>query len=172
MNEHVLPSAIVLGLLCLSGCSGSSDDYVRSGIENEKAHNYEAALSDFNHAIQIDPNNAEAFLGRGRVACQTGFTKPVSDDLTRYIELTSRDMGVAYIGRGLTKLLAQEYHAALEDLDRAIVVDPSNIQGFEFKELALTQSGDTVHLRDFLAGLDPQVLSKMKHPIPTPYKLE
>ena len=165
----------LLSLLCcmmVLGCAEKSDEFLRSGLANQQQHKFQEALSDFNTAIRLDTNNARAYLGRALIACKTGFTKPVDDDLSRYIQLTAHDMAIAYIGRGMTRLLLHEFRRSIDDFDKAIAVDPSNIQGYEFKEQVLCENGDTLRLREFLNSMDQQTLTRMKHSVPKPYKLE
>jgi len=122
-----LPTLLALFTILLAGCTKKSDDFLLSGLSNEKQHKFQEALSDFNNAIRLDSNNAKAYLRRALIACRTGFTQPVGADLSKYIELTSPDLATAYIGRGLTNMLQGNIHESIKDLDNAIVVNPANI---------------------------------------------
>ena len=170
-REMLFATWLLCSILLSMGCAKKSDDFLRSGISNERQHKFEDALSDFDNAIRLDTNNARAYLGRALIACKTGFIKPVDDDLSKYIQLTAHDMAIAYIGRGLTKFLLHDFRASVDDLDKAIVVDPSEIQGYEFKEQVLSESGDTVRLKEFLHNMDQQTLKRMKHYVPQPFRL-
>ena len=163
MQSHVVTCAVVVfSCIFIQGCARNSDDFLRSGLANQRQHKFAEALSDFNNAIRLDSNCAGAYLGRGLIACKTGFTHPVEDDLSKYLRLTAHDMAIAYIGRGMTKYLQHDSRSAIYDLDRAIAVDTGNIQGFIFKQQVLSESGDSVGLSEFRKGLDPQTLTKMK----------
>jgi hypothetical protein len=87
----------------------------------------------------------------------------VDDDLSKYVELTSPKLAIALIGRALTHRLAQNYAESIKDLDKAIIVDPENIQGFEFKKQVLQDIRDTLRLRQFLSGLDAKTLDKLRN---------
>jgi tetratricopeptide (TPR) repeat protein len=160
-----LPLLAVCAFL-LAGCAKKSEDFLQSGLTHASKHKYQEALSDFDNAIKLDSNNARAFLERGLIACRTGYTKPIGDDLSKYIQFTAPKLAIAFIGRALANRLDHNFHESLNDLDRAIAIDPTNIQGFVFKKEVLQESGDTLHLQQFISGLDAQTLDRIKNYVP------
>ena len=147
----------------LVSCAKTSDDFLKSGLVNVQNRKYDTALSDFNNAVRLDSNNARAYLERAKIACRTGFTESVRKDLSKYIELTAHNMGIAYVGRALTKRFEHDVQSTIADLDRAIFVDPNNIQGYALKEIVLIESGDTVRLREFRQGLSDHIRQRLKN---------
>jgi|WetSurMetagenome_2_1015567.scaffolds.fasta_scaffold367985_1 tetratricopeptide (TPR) repeat protein len=153
---------LILSFLLLPGCAKKSDDYLRSGLLNQKDRKFKEALADFNKAIELDSTNAKAYLERAKIACKTGSTETVEHDLSRYIEMTEHDLAVAYIGRAINKRLRQDIHSAFADLNKAIYIYPADIQGFTFKEQFLKDIGDSVQLKEFRESLDEQTRVRMK----------
>src|SRR5436190_12767937 len=45
----------------------SEDDFIKKGIQKEKANDYKGALTDFNEALYLNPKNTEALYYRGYV---------------------------------------------------------------------------------------------------------
>jgi len=157
-------SLLILSLIICLGCAKKSDDFLRSGLSNEKNHKYKEALADFNKAIELDSSNARAYLGRAMVGCKAGACESLDADLSKYIEMTEHDLAIAYIGRGISKRLQQDFRSSFNDLDKAICIYPADIQSFVFKEQFLKESGDSVHLREFRESLDEQTRMRMKTP--------
>ena len=65
----------LLSLLMLMACApllaqelASAKDYVKRGISRFGKGDTDAALSDFDHAIELNPRHAEAHLNRGKDA--------------------------------------------------------------------------------------------------------
>ena len=144
---------MILSSALLSGCAKDSDDFLRSGLSNEKNHQYKQALADFHKAIELDSNNERAYLRRVMVACKAGIGVREAD-LSKYIEMSEHDLAIAYIGRGINRRLQQDFRASFDDLDKAICIDPGEIQSFAFKERFLEESGDSVHLKEFRESLN------------------
>jgi|GEM_PF-3720601 len=75
-----------------------SNDHVTIGIEYYKIYETEKAAAEFNQAINIDPNNARAYMWRG-LACYIGDGEEISvkhktlviNDLNKSIELKCTD---------------------------------------------------------------------------------
>lgn len=133
---------------------------------------YKEALVDFNAAIDLDSNNADAYYGRAQVACRSGFTQPMALDISKYIELAGPKMAMAFIGRGLTRFLQQDFKASIADLDVAIAVDPHNIQVYLFKKTVLSESKDTVALGEFLSSLTGPIRDSLELYAPQGYRLK
>ncbi|MCX6121654.1 MAG: hypothetical protein NTX44_08550 [Ignavibacteriales bacterium] len=152
----------VLAVIIASGCSRSSDDFLQAGRTNVIDHKYDQALSNFNYAIELDSNNAQAHLERALIANKTSNPVPLEADLSKYIELTAKSLAIAHIGRALDRMLHRtDPNASLADLNNAIAIDPSNIQGYHFKRELLSQQGDTVQLKEFLNSIDDSTRLKL-----------
>ena len=65
----------------------SADDYLNSGVSKFSSHNFQGALDDFNKAIEIDPENANAYGNRGSVRGITGDIAGACEDYQKGIDL-------------------------------------------------------------------------------------
>ncbi|MCX6119994.1 MAG: tetratricopeptide repeat protein [Ignavibacteriales bacterium] len=153
---------LMLVVVIASGCSRSSDDFLQAGRTDAKNLKYDQAIKNFNRAIELDSNNAQAYLERAFMACEIKNPVLLETDLSKYIELTKKPLAIAYTGRALSHMLAQTNTGeSLADCDKAIAIDPSNIQGYAFKKQLLIQQGDTVQLKRFLNSLDDSTRSRL-----------
>jgi Flp pilus assembly protein TadD len=81
--------ALLLGLL-LTGCAGNADEaspMIRIAQKARRSGNSEAAISFYNKALSIDPNNGEAILGLAEA----------------YIDLKLLDAAIGYIKKAEEK---------------------------------------------------------------------
>ena len=68
-------------------------------------------LQMYDKAIALKPDNADAYINRGRAYGKKGDNDRAIVDYTKAIELTN-DYAVAYKNRGLAKLLLRECQKA------------------------------------------------------------
>jgi serine/threonine-protein kinase len=143
------------------GCARTSDEFRHSGIAKAEHHQDAEALQELSEAIRLDSTDARAYFERALVASRLGPSTSTESDLNRYITLTEPQLAKAYIGRGLMHKVHRGLEASIKDLDKAILIDPANIQGFVFKEQVLREIGDTVRLQAFLHALDNNTRDRM-----------
>ncbi len=86
---------------------------------------YALALSDYDKAVTLKPDNAVAFLNRGRTHYSLKDFPKASADFNKAIELDPKD-AKAYYSRGLLHESLGELDKALADYQRAADLDPSN----------------------------------------------
>lgn len=80
---------------------------------------YELALVDYNSAIQLEPNIASAYNGRGRIYhFQNQFDAAILD-FTRAIEIEPSD-ATYYCNRGTSYNRTNKYEIAITDLTEAV----------------------------------------------------
>jgi tetratricopeptide (TPR) repeat protein len=84
---------------------------------------YEAALADFDRAIELAPDDAWAITRRGVVHWSLRKYAAALADLDRAIELDP-DYKWGFAVRGFTYGALEQYSEALVDFDRAIELDP------------------------------------------------
>jgi tetratricopeptide (TPR) repeat protein len=86
---------------------------------------YDKAVHNYNQAIQLDPNSADAYYNRGTLYGQSyNYSKALSD-LTRTIELNP-EFAEAYVNRGITYCQLGRYTEAIADYTHAIELEPKN----------------------------------------------
>lgn len=88
---------------------------------------WDRAIRHYTRAIELDPNSAEAYYGRGAVRAQPGDsvyrTYDAIQDLSRAIELRP-DYAKAYHNRGVAHARCEQWPPALCAFTRAIELDP------------------------------------------------
>jgi len=108
-------------------CSGSSRTTAVAGAAGSDGGRAEAVRSGNggrHRAIQLDPNNALAYLGRGLIKGGTGKVQDALADYDRSISLNVRDP-LAFTERGLAYVTLNQVDKALLDFDQALVLNQS-----------------------------------------------
>ncbi len=85
--------------------------------------NYEGAITDYTCAIELNPDYADAYLGRGQSRYFLRHFEQAFEDFSYVIELDPEN-SVAYGGRGWSYLYLDDPRNAILDLNRAIELDP------------------------------------------------
>lgn len=97
---------------------------------NRDLRDYEKALIDFEKAIHLDPNYAEAYHNRGFVNAQLEQYKEAIADFDEAIRLNP-DYMEAYNYRGLTKTMLEQYEEAIADFDETIRLNPNHAKAYD-----------------------------------------
>ncbi len=67
----------------------SGEYYYKRFLEKESPGKYEEALGELDKAIEVEPNNSDYYLIRGRYRCRRGEFEGAISDLTRVTELSA-----------------------------------------------------------------------------------
>lgn len=126
---------LLIALVSVSICSGqTAEEYYEKGLEKYSSGYVDGARRDFNKAIKLNPNFADAYTARGN-ARQRSFNQDMNgafDDYTKAIQLDP-DQVKAYINRGLLRKRTENYEGAIEDFSKAIEIDPNYAKGYRFR---------------------------------------
>ena len=95
----------------------------RSWSDNH--NNYELELKDFDAAIEIAPDYAEAYLDRGRLRADLNDFEGAISDFSSAIELLP-DYDEAYFERGEARYKSKDYYGAIFDYDAVLSINPRN----------------------------------------------
>jgi Tfp pilus assembly protein PilF len=101
----------------------------------------EEALAEFDHAIELDPNNPEALYGRGLLYQGEKQHQLAIDDFTAANGLTPQQ-AEPLLGRAISYLALDKVKEAAADLDEAVQADPQNAQIWTTRGLAYERLGD------------------------------
>src|SRR5436190_12231633 len=82
-----------------------------------------AALADFNRALELDPKDVASLMGRGYVWYSQEKHKQAIEDFSAVIELDPRS-AAAYNNRGFNQHLLGDAKKALADYNRALELSP------------------------------------------------
>lgn len=123
-----------------------------------EAGNLELALSYGNHAIELDPESAEAWAVRGAVLRRLGHSREALESLDRALRLDPK-LAAAWTERGGVQLALDRPREALMSFYRALELDPRDAEAWAARGAVLRQLGRN---REALASferaleLDPQ----------------
>ena len=115
--------------------------YDEAKTPHEKKTWAETALPTIDEAIELDPNNADAWSDRGIARVRLGYHDSALDDSTRAIELKPKD-ATLWSNRGLVKSESGDHQSALEDYNKAIELDPKNAAAWSNRGASKNDLGD------------------------------
>ena len=108
-------AVLVLGSPLIAGCS----DFFR--IIDLRSANQK--ISDYTNAIEINPNDADAYWERGIAKEDLGDLKGAIFDYTKVLEIDPQDSHAYYI-RGIAKNESGDYEGAIADYNKVIEIRP------------------------------------------------
>ena len=115
-------------------CNLRGQALVRSGKNEE-------ALAEFDHAIALDPHNADALYNRGLLHQGEKQHELAIDDFTAANGLTPQ-RAEPLLGRAISYLAVDKVREAAADLDEAAQADPQNAQVWTTRGLAYERLGE------------------------------
>ena len=107
----------------------SASDYAERGARAHQRNEYEAALADYDMAIQLNPDNAQVFYNRGLVGMELKRYPDALADFNKVIELNPNNAN-AYNNRGNVQVKLEQYEEALNDYDAAIRLNPDHAAAY------------------------------------------
>lgn len=111
-------------LVCLVSACGS-DEADHAYAEGQKAYaqgDHARAAELFTKAIELDPDHAGAYLGRGMIYWRLMKHEQAVPDLTRAIELQP-ELILAYYFRGASRISLHKYEEGIADFTRVTASD-------------------------------------------------
>jgi len=119
----------------------TAEVYFNRGVDSSRKGDFREAVSDFNKAIDVNPEFVVAYLNRGFSYSRMGdFDKAIAD-YTKAIELNPR-YAVAYHNRGFVYRRMGEYDRAILDLTKAIEIDPKYASAYYYRGHIYHYNGD------------------------------
>jgi len=98
------------------------DAYNNRGLSKYAEGDFDGALADFNHAIELQPKRADPYLNRGRIKSDRGDLPGAITDYDKAIALDPH-LAMAFNNRGFVRMVLGDYTSAKGDYDRAIDLD-------------------------------------------------
>ena len=115
--------------------------YATHGQVLAKSGKSDEALAEYNHAIDLDPNNAQALYGRGLLYQGDRQHQQAIDDFTAANGLRPQQ-AEPLLARAVSYLALDKAKEAAADLDEAIQADPQNAQIWSTRGQAYERLGD------------------------------
>jgi len=99
--------------------------HVRKGYDHYKANRQKQAIEELSQAIEIDPQNTEAFFWRARAFIRLGQFDNAIADLNEVVELNPR-YSPAFDNLGWLLMRRNKYDESLIHLNKSIELKPDN----------------------------------------------
>src|SRR4030088_1384849 len=120
---------------------GEAQAATARGLTLARSGKAEEALTEFAHAIALDPHNAQALYTRGLLYQGESKHQLAVDDFTAANGLTPQ-RAEPLLGRAVSYLALDKVKEAAADLDEAVQADPQNAQIWTTLGLAYERLGD------------------------------
>ena len=115
----------------------NAEDYFVQGLHKDYCQDYKGAIEDYNKAIELKPNYADAYCNRGISRINLSDYKGAIEDYNKAIELKP-DYAEAYNNRGISRKSLSNYKGAIKDYNKAIELKPDNPNLYYNRGLART----------------------------------
>ncbi len=121
-QEIVSDSDNALGLQEKCKVCRSAIHFTRGAAE-AALENHDAAIEDYNNALELNPKHVQAYINRGHAKNDRGDTNGAIEDFSNAIQLKPEE-GTAYFSRGGIKSKIEDYEGAIDDYNFAIKHNP------------------------------------------------
>ena len=126
---------LFLVVLNLISFGQTAEDYFNKGISKFSLEDYNGAVEDFNKAIQLKPDYANAYYNRGRAKGNLKDYTGAIADFNKAIQLKP-DYADAYNKRGRAKGNLKDYTGAIADYSKAIQLNPDYADAYNNRGVA------------------------------------
>jgi len=163
MLRSIVTVLLLLSVFILTGCTDSSAvseydatlearsdevvnsatesmDYLQKGKDYFNRGDYQQAIEQYDEAIRLDPQYADAYFNRGRAYSYLGQHEQSKEDLDEAIRLNPQH-AMAYNNRGIAYGQLGQYERAIEDFDEAIRLDSQDAKAYNYRGVAYGQLG-------------------------------
>jgi tetratricopeptide (TPR) repeat protein len=116
--------------------------FINSGTELYNQGKYQAAIAEFDKAVNADPKDGPAYVWRGLARARAGGFLEAIPDYDQALRLNARNIG-ALNSRGIAYHFgAGDFGRALADFNAVLAIDPSNVAAYAFRGLTYSEMGD------------------------------
>ena len=115
--------------------------YNNRGVAKGKSGDAPGAISDYNKAIEINPQHFNAYLNRGNAKSESGDHQGAISDYNKAIEINPLDPK-SYYNRGYVKIGLIDYRGAIKDFTRALEINPHYPDANLYRGHAKSRLGD------------------------------
>ena len=119
-----------------------SEAFSMRGVAYNNKGDYDCAITDFNEAIRLNPNDARAFHVRGVAYYNKGDCDRAIADFDETIRLNLEDADDAFSYRGAAYCKKGDYIRAIADCNEAIRLNPNDARAFNNRGFAFYNKGE------------------------------
>jgi tetratricopeptide (TPR) repeat protein len=131
-----------------------AEDFNKLGINKAKERDFEGALENFDRAIKLNPDYADAYNNRASVRQELGDDPGAKKDYTEAI-LLNPDCAAYHNNLGIISYNSGDYLGAQADHTRAIQLNPGYAQAYNGRGFARLHLGDLQGaLKDFTQAIE------------------
>ena len=146
MLKSIIASTLIFLFVSVSNgqTPQTAQDYLKSGMAHFQSGAIDAALADVNKALELNANYVDALYLRAAVRLKKGDTAGVLADYTKIIELGPSAPGVevVYTNRSMLRLQTKDLDGAVDDLNKAVSINPKVAEIYNGRAIARLQKGD------------------------------
>ena len=128
----------------------TSEQWFQDANSHFQKGEYELAIANYNKAIELNSNFADAYNNRGLAKAGRGEHRKAIKDYDEAISFNSRHAS-AFNSRGVSKACLKQYDEAIKDFNAAIKIDPMYMGAYYNRGLALNRpdQDETAAIEDF-----------------------
>jgi len=119
-----LLAAVLFGEEEAKKAAGSVQPHIMRGLEYKLSCSFNAAITEFSRAIELDSKNEDAYAFRGGTYGNLGEWGKAIADYTHAITLSQRDAN--YVSRGIAYFMLEKFNESRSDLETALRLNPDN----------------------------------------------
>ena len=140
LQSMTIPSPLV-NVPSPGNTASTAEDLVQKGMEKYNKKDYQGAIDDYNQAIKLKPDYADAYNSRGVSRSSLGDKKEAIDDYNQAIKLKP-DLAEAYSNRGITRSDLGDKKEAIDDYNQAIKLKSDYAEAYYSRGVTRSDLGD------------------------------
>ena len=136
----------VLGCLMVacrfqSAAQKKAETFYQQGVEEARQKDYQAAVSAYDQALELDPDAAKIYNNRANAQFELGNQNQAIKDYNQALKLNP-DFAEAYYNRGFARYKLGNAKGALQDYNRALELNPDYIEAYGNRAVVYSELGD------------------------------
>ena len=108
---------------------GKAENVYKQGLEKIKKRDFKGAIEDFDRAVQLNPQYAEAYNNRGNTYFVLGNQQEAMKNYNQALKLNP-ELASAYYNRGYANYKGGKMEQAIKDYNRAIELNPKYLPAY------------------------------------------
>jgi len=119
----------------------TAEEWFNLGVDKFNVEDYQGAIADYNQAITIKPDYADAYNRRGLAKSGLGDKQGAITDYNQAIKIKP-DLAIAYLNRGVAKDDLGDKQGAIADYNQAIKIEPDSPYAYFLRGLVKSNLED------------------------------